>query len=338
MTTPHERAVENAGRTTIRLGDLFDRIGHTESRRGIFRAYRNAVASIALASAGGGVDLAAFDDIAAQLRQTVELVTDGLLQNAIEMGIYAGINDAEIYGLVIDSVMNRDIGAPAAAIASTLAALDAQIAAARALLLLGEDAVQIIGDPSAGSGRAGVLTPAPVTSEVAHWIVLLASAAHDVVVQRSIMRTEMPPHLREEGVRAVSAIAPAIFGNRFEGYDFAQFGIGAKVHEVLNEWGRQAVAVIDERTTDCCLRVHGQWQAFGDDFRLTGTPRYADTQPRPPFHKWCRSATALVQRKYAADDLTTQMRDAARAEINARKTQHPRRKVITPANAFSRRA
>ena len=242
MTTPHERAVENAGRTTIRLGDLFDRIGHTESRRGIFRAYRNAVASIALASAGGGVDLAAFDDIAAQLRQTVELVTDGLLQNAIEMGIYAGINDAEIYGLVIDSVMNRDIG------------------------------------------------------------------------------------------------APAIFGNRFEGYDFAQFGIGAKVHEVLNEWGRQAVAVIDERTTDCCLRVHGQWQAFGDDFRLTGTPRYADHMGAPPFHKWCRTATALVQRKYAADDLTRQMRDAARDELVARKTAKPRRKVITPANAFSRRA
>jgi hypothetical protein len=152
------------------------------------------------------------------------------------------------------------------------------------------------------------------------------------------VRTELPPYLRDEGVRAVNAAAPAIFGNRFEGYDFAQFGIAARVREVMSEWGRQLVAVVDERTTPCCLNAHGQWQAFGDDFVLTARPRYADKMPHPPFHRWCRSATALVQRQYAADDLTAKMRDTARAEINARKTAKPRRKVITPANAFSRRA
>lgn len=333
MTTPHERAVNNAGRTTDRLGNLFDRLGHAESRRGVFRAYRSALTALT-----ADMSLGMFDDVTENLRRVIELETRALLTDALDLGTAAGIDDANLYGLVIDSAIDRDIGVPADALASVLATLDAQIASARALLLLGAtDDAQIIGDV-AGSARAGVLTPAPVVGAAARWIVTLAATVHDIIVQRSIVRTELPSYLQPEGVRAVSATAPALFDGRYEGYDFNQFGIGVRVKEVLNEWGRQAVAVIDERTTDCCLRVHGQWQAFGDDFVLTGEPRYADHMGAPPFHKWCRTATALVQRKYAADDLTRQMRDAARDELVARKTQHPRRKVITPANAFSRRA
>lgn len=332
MPTPHARVVANAGRTTDRLGDLFDRLGHSESRRGIFRAYR-----IALAGLDAGMGLAAFDEAMAQLRRTVELETNALLNDALELGTVAGMHDANVYGLVFDSAIDRDIGVPAAALASVLAALDAQIASARALLMLGEDVVQIAGDVT-GSGRVGVLTPAPVLGDAARWLVLLTTTAHDIVVQRSIVRTEMPSYLQPEGVRAVSATAPALFNGRFGGYDFNQFGIGARVRTVLSEWGRQAVAVIDERTTPCCLHVHGQWQAFGDDFVLTAEPHYADHMAAPPFHKWCRTATALVQRQYAADDLTQAMRDAAKAELIARKAAKPRRKVITPANAFSRRA
>lgn len=319
MTTPHERAVANAGRTTDRLGSLFDRLGHSESRRGIFRAYRTTLAAL-----DADMGVWAFDDAMAQLRRSVELETTALLTDALDLGVAAGIYDANLYGLVIDSAMDRDAGVPAdalaaIALAAILATLDAQVASARALLLLGEDIAGIVGDAS----RAGVLTPAPVAGDAARWIVSLAATVADVVVQRSIVRTELPSYLQPEGVRAVSATAPALFNGRYEGYDFNQFGIGAKVREVLGEWGRQAVAVIDERTTDCCLRVHGQWQAYGDLFKLTGTPRYADELTGPPFHKWCRTATALVQRQYAADDLTQRMRDAARAEINAR-TKKPR--------------
>lgn len=327
MQTPHERAVQNAGRTTDRLGNLFDRLGHAESRRGVFRAYRSALAAL-----DGDLTLNLFDEVAASLRRSVELEVDALLDDALALGIEQAQRDTSTYGLIVDPA--SDMSVPADALAAILATLDGQIASSRALLLLGEDGAQIIGTAE----RAGVLTPAPVTSNAARWVVALGAAAYDVVTQRSIVRETMPAHLREEGVRAVSAASPALFDGRYEGYDFNQFGIGARVKAVLSEWGRQAVAVIDERTTDCCLRVHGQWQAFGDDFRLTGQPRYADKMPHPPFHRWCRSATALVQRQYAADDLTQKMRDAARAELNARKTQKPRRKVITPANAFSKRA
>ena len=327
MQTPHERAVSNAGRTTDRLGNLFDRLGHAESRRGVFRAYRTALAALAT-----DLSLSAFDDVTASLRRSVELEAGDLLGDALQDGIEAGTRDAGYYGFTVDSAY--DMTVPADAMAAILATVDMQIAGARALLLLGaNDDAQIIGSDE----RAGIFTPAPATVEAARWIVLIASTASDIVTRRAIAREAAPPFLRDEAVRAVNATAPALFNGRYEGYDFAQFGIGARVRDLLSEWGRQAVAVIDERTTDCCLRVHGQWQAMGDDFTLAGTPRYADTQPRPPFHKWCRTATALVQRKYAADDLTQQMRDAARAELNAR-TQRPRRKVITPANAFSRRA
>ena len=329
MATLHERAVANAGRTTDRLGRLFDQLGHSESRRGVVRAYRTAAAALA----GNLNDIGALDETLAQLRRSVQLEIDALLQDALELGIEQGRRDADMNGLAVDPA--TDLTVPADALASIMAALDAQAAGARGLVLLGaSDEAQILGSDA----QAGILTPAPVTSNAARWIVLLSMAGYGVVVQRSIVRTEAPWHYQEEAMRAVSAATPALFDGRYEGYDFARFGIGARVKEILGEWGRQAVAVIDERTTDCCLRVHGQWQAFGDEFTLTGTPRYADTMERPPFHRWCRTATALVQRQFAADDLTTQMRDAARDELNARKTQYPRRKVITPANAFSRRA
>ena len=328
MPTQHERAVANASRTTDQLGRLFDALGHAESRRGVFRAYRAAIAALCANLS----DIGATGETLAQLRRSVALESTTLLQDALDLGIEAGQRDADLWGFVVDPA--TDLTVPPDALAAILANVDAQSIGARGLLLLGQgDDAQIIGNED----RAGIITPAPVTSNAARWLVLLSMVAYDVVVQRSIVRTELPFYLQGEGVRAVDASAPALFGNRNEGYDFAQFGIGAKVKEVLSEWGRQVVAVVDERTTDCCLRAHGQWQAMGDDFVLTGQPRYADKMPHPPFHRYCRSATALVQRQYAADDLTQRMRDAARAEINARKTQKPRRKVITPANAFSRR-
>lgn len=53
---------------------------------------------------------------------------------------------------------------------------------------------------------------------------------------------------------------------------------------VAEEYRRQAIAGLDERTTDCCLRVHGQIVGMREPFTLTGTPRFADRVMRPPFH------------------------------------------------------
>lgn len=99
---------------------------------------------------------------------------------------------------------------------------------------------------------------------------------------------------------------------------------------------KQAVAAIDERTTECCLRVHGQTVPMDARFRLTGTPRYADELDWSPFHWYCRTSIAMVRREDSEDDLTQQMRRAARSEIVAREDTGQRQE-IHPAHATSGR-
>jgi hypothetical protein len=84
------------------------------------------------------------------------------------------------------------------------------------------------------------------------------------------------------------------------------------------EWMKQAVAAIDERTTDCCLRVHGQVVGIDEKFRLTGTPRFADELEWSPFHWYCRTSVTLVTAEEAGDDLTERMEAAAAAELARR--------------------
>lgn len=99
---------------------------------------------------------------------------------------------------------------------------------------------------------------------------------------------------------------------------------------------KQAIAAIDERTTDCCLRVHGQIQPLDHDFHLTGTPRYADYLPRPPFHWRCRTSETIYHPIVEGIGISTdQMRSAARYEIDKRVEEG--RQVIHPAHAISKR-
>jgi hypothetical protein len=101
-------------------------------------------------------------------------------------------------------------------------------------------------------------------------------------------------------------------------------------------WKKQVIAGIDERTTDCCLRVHGQIQNLDDEFILTGTPRFADKMKRPPFHAHCRTAETLWLAEFEEVGVTTaEMREAALAEREARKDGS--RVEIHPAHATSRR-
>lgn len=103
-----------------------------------------------------------------------------------------------------------------------------------------------------------------------------------------------------------------------------------------DEYMRQLVAAIDERTTDCCLRVHGQAVKMDEPFHLTGTPRYADTLMTPPFHDFCRSSQVLVRKSERDDGLSQRMRVAATREIDAR-GEDDNRKRISPAHATSGR-
>lgn len=56
---------------------------------------------------------------------------------------------------------------------------------------------------------------------------------------------------------------------------------------------KQAIAAIDMRTTDCCLKVHGQVQPFNKPFILKGSPRFADMMDWPGFHYYCRTSAVL---------------------------------------------
>lgn len=100
---------------------------------------------------------------------------------------------------------------------------------------------------------------------------------------------------------------------------------------------RQAVAAIDERTTDCCLRVSGQTVGMDEPFHLSGTPRFADRVMAPPFHNYCRSSVALTPVALADDALSREMRQAAADELAARAASGDGRVRIHPASATSRR-
>lgn len=88
----------------------------------------------------------------------------------------------------------------------------------------------------------------------------------------------------------------------------------------IPELKRQAVAVIQGNTTDCCLRVHGQIVGINEPFTLTGEPRFADKLMHPPFHWSCRTAAAAWHPRFEAGGLTTEsMRTSAQAERARRK-------------------
>lgn len=79
---------------------------------------------------------------------------------------------------------------------------------------------------------------------------------------------------------------------------------------------KQAVATINNRTTDTCLRVHGQTQLIGTPFELTGRPRFSRQQQHPPFHWNCRTVERFISRRMNED--TGEFRDEARRERRRR--------------------
>jgi len=120
-----------------------------------------------------------------------------------------------------------------------------------------------------------------------------------------------PTPVIREAARAATAVAVG-----------GAMGVMARSGERVadrGEYREQAIATIDERTTDCCLRVHGQIKGLDEPFTLAGTPRFADEMMSSPFHWYCRTSIALVHRDDMEDDLTGQMREAAGKELAARR-------------------
>lgn len=97
------------------------------------------------------------------------------------------------------------------------------------------------------------------------------------------------------------------------------------------DFQKQAVAALDGRTTNCCLKVHGQIQPFDRPFHLTGTPRFADYMDWPAFHYWCRTSGVLYAPEFDMG-LTDRMKKSARWFLEEReKGNSPDR---DPADAF----
>lgn len=113
--------------------------------------------------------------------------------------------------------------------------------------------------------------------------------------------------------------------------------IGGLQTQYSVEYKRQAIAAIDERTTETCLLVHGQVKPLDEPFKLRGTPRFADEIMRPPFHHYCRTAQSLYNPLFERFGTPTNVLvNAAQAELLARE-QTGRRVEIHPASATSRR-
>lgn len=124
-----------------------------------------------------------------------------------------------------------------------------------------------------------------------------------------------------EMATAIAFWAAFLFGDAFGG---GSTGYGL-------DFSKIAVAAIDGRTTNCCLNVHGQIQPFDSPFHLTGTPRFADYMDAPPFHYWCRTATALYLPAFDTG-IVDQMRASANWFLSERRAgRSPDR---DPANAF----
>ena len=147
-----------------------------------------------------------------------------------------------------------------------------------------------------------------------------------------------------DGVNSVGFFSQGVLNKQINGYittltAMATLSIYQQaIADLISEdvFYKQAIAAIDEVTTECCLIVHGQFQRIESDFILVGSPRYADQINNPPFHWNCRTATALVHASERFDSLTQEMIDAAANELEARGDSNYRVE-IHPAFALSGR-
>ncbi len=298
--TAHERAVKSALSTGDDIDRLINSLGSSSNPKGrVLVAYRNGGRALrdALGESGRMRTVAANEAIG-ELRRSVTTACRETLTEAVQAGQAQAQRQLEAYGLAVPfGIAAVDI---AAMLAAWLARFEAQAAAAQGLVATGADPEEIIGDGE----RAGVLRPAPVIAEGSRWVANAVVGALILWLEQATQgkQTPTPP--------------------------------GRKQPE--SEWYHQAVAAIDERTTECCLMVHGQTQPLDQPFKLDGEPRYADELDHPPFHWYCRTAEALVHRADLGDKLTGEMQDAAADELAARAATG-KRVEIHPAHARSHR-
>lgn len=306
MSKAHERAIQNALDTGDDINALFDKLGSADYPRGVIMAlYRSFLREVEPHLDNPPV-------VREMLRTFKTRLTVAFTQ-VFEQAAIVGANRAERdiarndivenSALLPDPILSQ-LTQPARDAIS--AAIDAQLNAVYAQLAMGRDPVSIVGD----NGRVGLLSPSSILKIGKRIVAEIVSSARD---QR----------LREAFSGGFGGIGGLILPN-------------ANIAAKTEVYKRQAIAAIDERTTDCCLRVNGQVVGVDELFRLTGTPRYADKMADPPFHDYCRTSVALVHEDDIDDKMTSDMKKAAIAEIKAR--EDGSRATINPADSKSGRS
>jgi hypothetical protein len=153
--------------------------------------------------------------------------------------------------------------------------------------------------------------------QVRSWVTLQGAGAETIILgDATRLGMLQPAPVNMVASRWVTALTLAAYG----------IGLRGSVQQAgaQGDFKRQAIAAIDERTTDTCLRVHGQVVGMSDPFKLTGTPRYADEVQAPPFHDYCRTAVVLVRNQDVDDRTTRLMQEAALNERRAREAAQSR--------------
>ncbi|HSN78205.1 MAG TPA: hypothetical protein VL334_24300 [Anaerolineae bacterium] len=299
----HRQAVRSALRVNEGMGVLFTRLGSRQHPRGaVWAAYVRATRQLRdiLASGPGSVGRPARAISSVQVAQAGEVLRQ--LRLDVALSVQPVLQDAAALG--------------------TLQAL-AQL---RAYGLTPPGSAM----PPASEAQAGLQAVlATVDLQVAAATALLVTGAQPEMITGT--------DERQGPLSAAAVISPAtlwVGAAALAGWGWAVGLYGGRPGP--QPWLKQAVAAIDERTTECCLRVHGQVVPLDGVFHLTGQPRFAEYKEAPPFHWRCRTATALVRPEDAGDGLTQEMVDAARAELLARAATGVRVE-IDPASATSRR-
>lgn len=297
MPTPHELAIKQALKTNDQIGRAIAALGTADHPRG---ALLTGYANTRRALTGNTGNPLAVREVLTQLRANVFTAIHFTMGTAADIGLTAGQRNLEIYGLppVIGfNIRLKEL--EQAAVTAVMTMLDNQIAAIQAMVnakMASEG--EILGDEN----RVGMLTPAPVQRQAANWVASVVSGSFLFIVTQAVDR---------ESGQVVSVPGRAVYL-------------------------KQAIAAIDERTTECCLEVNGQTQPLDQPFILIGEPRYADEQMEPPFHNYCRTATALVREADSEDESTQEMVEAAQAELTARE-ETGTVEEIHPASSVSRR-
>lgn len=312
MANPYRLAIKQAERTDRELAALFARyLGSADHPRGrVLSTYRNSRRAMASAYRQASTRrMGAALDVLREMQYSLKSIGAEAIPKAVELGQSSAQAQLRAYQQAgVNATAAAETPDNMALFAGWNAAVDGQVAAIQAMVLT-EAEVELI----LGSGdRLGMMQSAPVQREGGRW---LAYAVAMALLAWLIGRDG------DQGV------ARELVTGRY----------GADGAPLPPEppFQRQAVAAIDERTTDCCLRVHGQIVGLKEKFKLTGTPRFADRMRDPPFHWYCRSSVVLYREDFDDQGLSAEMREAADAELKAREERD--RAEIHPAHGRSKR-